>query len=238
MSKTSTEVAVKQETGVATYTEQDMADWGGNELSSKDIVIPSLVLLQSNSEFVKQKKGQGGDFYDATTETNLGSEIKAVVPFHMEKTWTVEKFNGKKWEWDHTAKMTIENENAPYEFETPEGKFRRKYTYRFYVLVNGHVLPFSIKMKGASKKTGSNLSTEMYVKNAMNRLPPAANLIDLTSELEKNDEGDSYYVIKMKVSGKTPYERVMEALNWFKTIRDDKSVVVVDGSDDVEAKDF
>lgn len=230
------EVAKTTTTEMAVFNEQDLAAWGGNELSSKDIVIPSIILLQSNSEFVKLGKGKGGDFFDTVSETNFGTEIKNVVPFHMEKTWTVEKFNGKKWEWDHTEKMTPENENAKYEFEVGNEKFRNKYTYRFYVLVNDHVLPFSIKMKGASKKTGGNLSTEMYVKNAMKRLPPAAMMVNLRSELEKNDEGDSYFTIKMSVADKTPYEKVMEALNWFKTIRDDKSVVVVDGAD--EGGDF
>lgn len=232
------EVAKTTTTEAAVFSEQDLADWGGNELSSKDIIIPSLLLLQSNSEFVKQNKGKGGDFFDSVSETNFGNELKDLVPFHMEKTWTVEKFNGKKWEWDHTEKMTPENENSPYEFEVGNDKFRNKYTYRFYVLINGEVMPFAVKMKGASKKTGSNLSTEMYVKNAMNRLPPAAMMINLRSELEKNKDGDSYFTIKMSVSTKTPYEKVMEALNWFKTIRDDKSVVVVDGSDGSEGKDF
>lgn len=232
------EVAKATATEVATYTEGDMAAWGGNELTSKDIIIPSLLLLQSNSEFVKQNKGKGGDFFDSVSETNFGSELKNIVPFHMEKTWTVEKQVGQKWKWDHTEKMTPDNENAPYEFKVGNDTFRNKYTYRFYVMINGEVLPFSIKMKGASKKAGANLSTEMYVKNAMNRLPPAAMMINLRSELEKNDDGDSYFAIKMSVSAKTPYEKVMEALNWFKTIRDDKSVVVVDGDDENLGKDF
>lgn len=222
------EVAKATKTEAAVYSEADMAAWGGNELTSKDIIIPSLLLLQSNSEFVKLGKGKGGDFFDSVSEINYGPELKGVVPFHMEKTWTVEKFNGKKYEWDHTEKMTPENENSPYEFDVGNDKFRNKYTYRFYVLVEGSILPYSLKLKGASKKTGSNLSTEMYVKNAMKKLPPAANLITLSSALEKNKEGDSYFVAKMLVADKTPYEKVMEALNWFKTIRDDKSVVVVD----------
>jgi hypothetical protein len=219
-------VAGQTSTELAVYSDQDLAAWGGNELSSKDIVIPSLLLLQSNSEFVKVNKGKGGEFFDSVSEESLGSKL-VVVPFHMEKTWTVEKYNGKKWEWDHTEKMTPENENAPYEFEVGADKFRNKYTYRFYVLVDGHVLPFSLKLKGASKKTGGNISTEMYVKNAMKQLPPAAFQFELTSELEKNDEGDSYFVVKAKVGPRTPYEKVMDALNWFKTLRDDKRTVVV-----------
>lgn len=219
-------------TEVALYSEQDLSDWGGNQLTSKDIIIPSLLLLQSNSEFVKQNKGKGGDFFDSVSEINYGPELKNIVPFHMEKTWTVEKFNGKKFEWDHTEKMTPENENAKYEFDLDGVKYRNKYTYRFFVMVSDSILPYSIKMKGASKKTGSNLSTEMYVKNPMKKLPPAAMMINLRSELEKNDDGDSYFTMKMTVGDKTPYEKVMEALNWFKTIRDDKTVVVVDGADD------
>lgn len=231
------EVAKTTTTEVATYSEEDLSVWGGNELSSKDIVIPSIILLQSNSEFVKTGKGKGGDFFDTVSETNFGTELKNIVPFHMEKTWTVEKQVGTKWKWEKTEKMTPENENAPYEFKIGNDNFRNKYTYRFYILVDGHVLPFSLKMKGASKKTGGNLSTEMYVKNAMKRLPPAAMMVNLRSELEKNDDGDTFFAIKMTIADKTPYEKVMEALNWFKTLRDDKTVVVVEG-DDKENGDF
>lgn len=225
------EVATVQSTEVAVYSDQDMQDWGGSEITSKDIVIPSILLLQALSPQVAEKKGAAGDFIDSVTGENFGTILKGLVPFHMEKTWTVEKFNGKKWEWDHTEKMTPENESAPYEFNVGSDDYRRKYTYRFYVLAEGHILPFSIKMKGASKKTGSNLSTEMYVKNAMKRLPPAALLVDIKSELEKNDDGDSYYVMKIAMGEKTPYEKVMEALNWFKTIRQSDKVVVDDKAD-------
>ncbi len=222
------EVAKATKTEAAVYSDADMQEWGGNELTSKDIIIPSLLLLQAGSEFVKQGKGKGGDFFDSVSEINYGPELKGVVPFHMEKTWTVEKFTGKKWEWDHTVKMTPENENSNYEFEVGNDKFRNKYTYRFYILVEGSILPYSFKLKGASKKTGSNLSTEMYVKNAMKKLPPAAFQVNFSSFLDKNADGDSYFVVKMAVVEKTPYEKVMEALNWFKTIRDDSRVVVVD----------
>jgi hypothetical protein len=227
------EVAVTTETGLTTYSEADMASWGGNELSSKDIVIPAVLLLQSNSDFAKEGKGTGGDFYNAVTGENYGKKLENIVPFHMEKTWTVEKLEGTKWKWDHSEKMTPENESDPYEFSVGNDSYRRKYTYRFFFLINGEVLPATIKMKGASKKAGANLSTEMFVKNAMKRLPPAALQFTLSSKLEKNDEGDSYFVILVTPTTATPYEKVMEALNWFKTIRDDKSTVVV-----AEDKDF
>jgi hypothetical protein len=222
------EVAKTTSTEVAEFTDADMAAWGKSEMTSKDIIIPYIILLQANGDHVKNGKGKGGDFYDAIAEKNLGPVLKGLIPFHMEKTWTVEKFNGKKWEWDHTEKMTPENESLPYEFEVGADIYRNKYTYRFYVLVEGSVLPYSIKMKGASKKTGQNLSTEMFVKNAMDRLPPAAKFINITSFLDKNKDGDSYFAMKLEVAAKTPHEKVMEALNWFKTLRDDKSVIVVD----------
>jgi hypothetical protein len=225
MSKTK-DLTTTTSTEVAAYTESDMAEWGSNEMSSKDIVIPALILMQSNSEAVKANKGRGGDFLDSVSGKNYGSVIENVVPFHMEKSWTVEKFNGKKWEWETTVPMTLENEALPYEFEQGGEKFRRKYTYRFYLLVEGNVLPYSLKLKGASKKAGSNLATEMFVKNKMKSLPPSAIMFNISSELEKNDEGDSYFVVKITPAAKTPYDKVLESLNWFKTIRKSDTVVV------------
>lgn len=228
-----TALAKTEENAVAVYDEAHLTDWGGSEITSKDIIIPSIILLQANSPQIPEGKGKAGEYIDSVSGENFGNELKSLVPFHMEKTWTIEKFNGKKYEWVRTEKMTLDNENDPYEFETHEGKFRRKYTYRFFVMLDGHVLPFSIKFKGASKKYGSNLSTEMFVKNKMKNIPPAALLVSVKAELEKNKDGDTYYVSKTYMGDKTPYEKVMEALNWFKTIRQSDNVVVAG-----EGKDF
>jgi hypothetical protein len=229
--KNTMELTMKENTDVAVYDEKAMAEWGGSALSPKDIIIPSIILLQANSPQVAEKKGQAGDYIDSVSGENFGNTIKDIVPFHMEKTWTVEKWNGKKYEWDRTDKMTLDNENLPYEFEVGPNKYRRKYTYRYFGLVGDSILPFSIKFKGASKKTGSNLATEMYVKNKMKHLPPAAMMIDVKSEIEKNKDGESYFVSKFVVTKKTPYEKVMEALNWFKTIQKSDEVVIHDADD-------
>lgn len=231
--KETTELATTQSTEVAVYSETDLQAWGANELSSKDIVIPALILCQQMSDFVtKEKVAKQGDYVDSISLENFGPVLKDVVPFHMEKTWTVQLWNAKKskYEYSHTEKMTPETEGLPYEFETSEGKFRRLYTYRFYVLVPGKLLPYTIKFKSSSREAGKNLATEMFVKNLMKKLPPPAYKIDIVSKEESNDDG-VFAVSTVRVGERSTHEQVMDAFNWLKSIRTNDAVVVDDSKD-------
>jgi hypothetical protein len=220
-------------TELAVYNEADLQAWGSNELSSKDIIIPALILCQQMSDFVtKEKIAKQGDYVDSVTHENFGNVLKDLIPFQMEKSWTIQLWNAKKskYEYAYTEKMTPETENLPYEFETAEGKFRRVYTYRFYVLMPGKLLPYTIKFKSSSREAGKNLATEMFVKNLMKKLPPPAYKIDIVSKEESNDDG-VYAVSTIRMGERSTHEQVMDAFNWMKTLQSNKSVVVDDSKD-------
>ena len=127
--------------------------------------------------------------------------------------------------------LTTHYENLPYEFEEGGAKMRRLYTYRFFVLVPGEILPYTLKLKSSSRNAGKELFTEMYVKNMMGKpqLPPAGRTFTLASKTEKNDDG-TFAVSTIKMGDRTPHERVMEAFEWLKSVRSD-NVVVVDDKD-------
>jgi hypothetical protein len=224
----SKEVAKAQSTELT--VENDLGHWGKSEVSSNDIVIPKIQLMQGMSQAVVGGKNKLGDMIDSVTGELLGNTDKPmeVVPFHLEKFFVVQKHNGKKWMYERIEKINPQNENAPYDFEENGQRMKRVYTRRFYVLVSGNVLPYTIDFASTSAKAGKELATEMFVKNAMMKLPPAASKIAIGSKLEKNDDG-TYAVKTIKVVGKSSNEEIKSAFEWYKTIS--KKDVVVAGDD-------
>lgn len=213
----SKEIAKKESTELT--MENDIGFWGQNESSSNDIVIPKIQLMQGMSQAVTSGKAKLGDLVDSVSGDIIGDVNKPleVVPFHMEKFFVVQKFNGKKFLYDRIEKITPQNENAAYEFDENGSKMKRVYTRRFYVLTAGNVLPYTIDFASTSSKAGKELATEMFVKNAMMKLPPASSKIAIGVKIDKNDDA-TYAVKTIKVVGKSTQEEIKNAFNWYKTI--------------------
>lgn len=211
------EIAKKESTELA--MENDIGFWGQNESSSNDIVIPKIQLMQGMSQAVTSGKAKLGDLVDSVSGEIIGDITKPleVVPFHMEKFFIVQKFNGKKFLYERIEKITPQNENAPYEFDENGAKMKRVYTRRFYVLTNGNVLPYTIDFASTSAKAGKELATEMFVKNAMMKLPPAASKIAVGVKIDKNEDA-TYAVKTVKVVGKASQDEIKQAFTWYKTI--------------------
>lgn len=223
MSKGKNEMTVSMGTEVSTETN---FDWGTNEQSAADIVIPKIQLMQGMSERVVKGNNKLGEFIDSVSGEILGTVDKPfeVIPFHMEKFFVVQKHNGKKFVYDHIEKITPANENAPWEYETKDGKFKRVYTRNFYVLVPGKVLPYVIGFSSTSAKAGKELATEMYVKNTMLKRAPCASKILIGGKIESNDDG-TFAVKTIKVGADASKEEIALAFQWFQTVRKEETKV-------------
>lgn len=222
------EMTVSMGTDLSTETEQ--YDWGTNESSAADIVIPRLNLMQQMSKLVIADKAKLGDLVDSVTGEVLGNKDKGiqVIPFHMEKFFVVQKEvkqgNKVKYEYDHVEKITAANENADWEYTHEGVKFKRMYTRNFYVLVPGKVLPYVVSFQSTSAKAGKELATEMYTKNVMLNKAPAASKIELGCRIETTDDG-TYGVKTVKVVGDSSREEIALAFKWFQTVRKEETKV-------------
>jgi hypothetical protein len=216
------DVAKKESTELS--MENDIGFWGQNESSSNDIVIPKIQLMQGLSQLVSEGKAKLGDYVDSVSKEVIGGVDKPIeaVPFHMEKFYVIQKFTGRRYEYQGYEKITPANENLPYEYEDKGQKMKRVYTRRFYVLIDGNVLPYTIDFSSTSSKSGKELATEMFVKNAMMKLPPAASKIAIGSQVVKGE--DTYAVKTIKIIGKTSSEDIKKAFDWYKTVS--KSAVI------------
>lgn len=230
--KESTEVAVKQETALAeSGIETSLSDWGDSAISSRDIVIPKILLMQGLSDLVADGKAKIGDFADSTTGDILGSIDKPVefIPFHMTKVWIVSrrKKNESKFEFERYADA-IDGSELPFEQMDGEDTIKNEYALQFYVLLKQDMsMPYVITFKSTSLRAGKVLSTQMYVRNRAAGLVPPAYSMFLGGKKEKNDKG-TFAVMELKTGTKTMPEEIKECLNWFNVVKAGKTKVAAE----------
>lgn len=224
MSKKEQELALKQEQTLAMQAEmeKEMAGWGQEtDVSSNDLVIEKLWLMQALSDLVAEKElFKAGDIVSSVSETKVAgtdSVVKA-VPFKMEKVWYIMKDNGDKGELVEIIPVTKENENLPYEFDIDGDYYKRVYVIKIYAMIEGQEMPVIIDFKSTSLRTGKVIATECWIKNKMAGKAPGARYINLSSEKQKNDKG-VFYTFKATVSGDVPMEEQYNAFKWFKTLQ-------------------
>lgn len=227
----SKEVAKKQTAEVST----ELMEWGsGPDVSTKDLVVPKLLLMQGTSDLVKKKKAQYGDLVDSIDKQVLGGTDKAVevVPFHVNKYYTIRDKNTPKKDFIRRDVLNAESDNLPYFDIDPDGKeIIRERTYEVYCIQTGSEyvanLPLVVVLKASNEKTGKAVFTQMYIKNKNAKLSPAAVTFDITSREETRDD-NSYMVYDVKPKRRATKEEEASCLTWFKMV----TQIKVDESDE------
>ena len=215
----------------------DLNAWGQAQLTTKDIIIPRILLMQPMSDKVTAGEAAFGEFRESLNNELLGKfeEGFEVVPFHMEKVFVeYDASNPKKKEFLRITPITPANENLKYEDTevTPEGKkllVSRDRAMNFYVLLPqeievGGAIPYIISARRTSLNAGKKLATQMYMKNLAAGKNPAAVICKITAKKETNDEG-TYGVLDVTPSKATPTEYVAEAFKWLQLIKSGKAKV-------------
>lgn len=253
----SNEVTVKQEGAIV--AQEQLAEWGvGQNLSSKDVVIPKILPMQGLSQLVADGKANMGEFRDSIDGKLIGSIDKpfSILPFHVEKVWDIkeEQADGS---YKYARSIPIVenplspgyNDNLSWEGEENGLKVNRVRRMNFYVLLpneieEGTSIPYILSFKSTSIKEGKKLYTQMYVRNLRAQLPPPGYIIEVGGQRVKNDKG-TFIVPTVKPLAKASADQIGEALSWFKMVK--KGAVKVDDSDlhtdttdavDVESSEF
>lgn len=204
----------------------DMGAWGQSQVSSQDIIIPKVLIMQGLSDLVTDGKAKMGDFVDSLSSEVLGSIDKPLefVPFHMEKIYIISKRksgSNDRHEFDRIE--AVANQNYPMDEVVGEMEYKYEYCLQFYsLLTHDTSLPYILSFKSTALRAGKAVATQMYARNvAAGKVPPAMTM-QLGGRKEKNDKG-TFIVPEVKVTGETPSELVAEAFNWYKTIEAGKT---------------
>lgn len=243
---------VKKEQAGALAAAADLSSWGsGQVISSNDIIIPKIWVMQYMSDKVKTGLAKYGEFRDSVNNDKFGDleTPMEVIPFHLEVKWmeydVVKKPNGER---KREYKQTIPVQNNPnlpgYNDRLPrvdmDGSVERDRVMDYYVLLPselaaGGALPYVISFKRTSLKTGKKLALQMYVRNRDAGLVPPAVAFNLSAKSVSNDDGE-FAVIEAATSRKSTDEELAEALKWWKQVQEGQAKVH-DGSEEATEKD-
>ncbi len=227
---------VKKEEGAISIT-QMASEWGAPDVTSKDIIIPAVYLMQPMSDRVTAGDAAFGEFIESLTNTKLGKfeDGFEIIPFFMEKLFMEYNIDDpKKKVWLRSIPITPENESKPYEDEekTPEGKvikITRDRCMRFFFLIPaeleaGTALPYTITVRRTSLNAGKKLSTQMYIKNLQAKKTPASTVLKITAKKETNDQG-TYAVLDVMPLRASTDAQVAQAFEWLKLLKTGKAKV-------------
>lgn len=225
------DLLVKESSGNTLANMNDVDAWGKQELSSSDIIIPRLLVMQGMSDMVTDGKAKFGEIVDNLEEKRVGGfdEPVEIIPFMLERVWRVQSAAGKgellkTIPIDSNPASLTYNDNLPFEGTDEEtGEDVKNYrAFRFYVLLasdvkEGSVLPYMIEFKSTSLKAGKKLATTMFTKNRAANLSPAAKAFDLSVSKQQNDQG-TYAVFDVKSTRLSSKEEIEQAFTWYKVL--------------------
>lgn len=216
-------VAESKGTELAVSTDADV--WGNVVVESKDFIMPRILLQQAMSEAVKERVANDGDYLNTLTSSvcsNKDGEIN-ILPFLCKQSYTVEKWNGSKFVYDHVDPY-VEGVERKWEENINGIRYKVIHCYNFFCLLEEGGLPAIVPFKSTSHKTGQRLFNLMYVSNRQQTpafpkgKTPAHNWITLGRKQDSNKDGDKYYVSEIELGRESTQEELKECLPWIKVI--------------------
>ena len=201
-------------------TTVNMSEWGDVAVESKDFIMPKILLQQAMSEAVKSRVANDGDYFNTLTESVCSDDkgnVK-VLPFFCKQSYTVDKWNGSKFVFDHVDPY-IEGVARAFE-ETKEGvRYKVTHCYNFFCLLEEKGLPAIVPFKSTSNYEGKRLFNLMYISNPQQKKTPAHNWITLGRKQEVSKGGDKYFVMGIELDRESTIEELNECRTWVPIIK-------------------
>lgn len=223
-SKYVTKLKPKSENQVQEYKP---SSWGMPEMTSSDLIIPYISVMQGSSEKVKDRNLNVGygDLIDSRTNEILGSLDKTfnLVPFKVEKVikrYNVDK-NGQRKDLIETVEWNAVNDNISYEEKDDKGTVLIKNfkTYKFYCLLENQVgteneYPYILSLTSSSLTTGKNIFFQMNLDMQKKRYPCGTVFSIGAKEQTQKDGGSKYVVVTALGIRPTNEKEVQACYNW------------------------
>jgi hypothetical protein len=197
-----------------------------DEIVTKDLQIPRILLSQAMSDRVKAKKCQSGDFILTQGDRILakeGQDLK-IIPIKQRAVWVNYDMTTKRGEFKGIEARTNANSNLPWQYEVDGKPFKRVQAIEVYGLLPDQILEFAKTVKAAEESgeipdlsliptpVGISFQSMSFkfagkqvaqffdsVKSAQihfKTVQPFSYVLTLKSVEESGDEG-SYYVSKL-----------------------------------------
>jgi len=168
-------------------------------ISSDDIKIPSIILLQKMTDLVEleDRNWKAGQFYDMGTDEIINGNFKALILNYYvtarllgerdAQTGRAEtlRFSGDGVHWDDTNEII---KSAEFKWNE-DGNYTKK-SYHYLILRYGCDMPTMLTFKGASAKMAKTLNMHLT------RMKPAWRNYFVISSSQEENQGNKYYIVK------------------------------------------
>lgn len=125
------------------------------EIVTKDLQIPRILLSQAMSDRVKAKTSQSGDYVLTQGDRVLAKEGEPLklIPIKMRATWVNYDMTTKRGEFKGIEPRTNANSGLPWQYEKDGVPYKRVQCVEVYGLLPEQILEFA-KMVKASEESG------------------------------------------------------------------------------------
>jgi len=228
MTATQTEVTKKAVGGVPQEYSGLMDD---TPVDVEDIIIPKLLLTQSQSGFFKDGKAKIGEIR-GSLEVNLvaavGQEVE-FIPFGFFKTWVVLQAKGGKFvEEIKYSEATLEREETKDGVDLVNFQQINYYCLLAKDIATGVFMPYVVSFRSTSYTAGKALETKRQLFKEFDK-PLCIKTFKLGSKHDKNEDGNEYEVFTVAEARDTTDAELKAVKMWNGIVRTKK--VVVDDSD-------
>lgn len=242
----STEVAKAGANGGLPSTDL-VGSWGEQKINAANIILPRVLLMQGQSEFVLGRKAQIGDIVKSTTGQVVAGVDKAVefIPLWHVELWSLLEKVGNKFEWRRNEAVTADNLSAPLQFNYQGTEWRRDKCLDFFVIlvddiakekaardaiakgelpsIDSALFPCYLSFRRTSTGAGKEL-VKAFATAKHYDMPVSRWKFKLTSKMDKNDQG-TYAVFEVANAGTTDLTHLPVCKSWFDVITSQKAKV-------------
>jgi len=205
---------MKKELEVKKSTElvlpEDQACWGTEEITSLDMRLPNLRMVQAQSEIVTDGEAQPGDFINSLTGEIHGFPKRGktdacpinIVPIYLYKSWVIysKKSTATKYDYSHIEPYTVANASKPRTSTLGDLDIQNRETINIICMLekdlgNSSAGPFCISFNMTSLSAGKDIATKlMLVQRA--KLPACSATFTISSVTKTNDLG-TFFIAKV-----------------------------------------
>jgi hypothetical protein len=197
-------------------------------IDAKDYLIPSLLLMQSTSELVKQELARTGEVRDSVSHNKIMEKGKKLefIPFSVHKTWISLTAKGNKFL--RQVPYTVENCGWPREQIIDGVEVVNYETLNYYVLLpeevkTGMFVPYILSFRSTNYRAGKTLETARAKLQEFKK-PLAYKTFELSAVPQENDKG-SWFAYRVAEARNSTAEELMAVKKWYDIVKSGRTKV-------------
>lgn len=214
-------------------------DWGSEDVSNRDIQIPTINLMHDISQLVKDKKADAGSIVSSQMNELLAKEGESfeIIAFKSFREWLVNEVDnrGKKVNFIGKFPVTPENENWAKEAIMDGKAVERTYCLNFFCVLpkelNG--LPHIVSFRKSGLRVGKGLATH-FKTSSMAKTPPAGRVFKLGAK-QNTYQGNTFWVFDLQPSRAATPEEIAVAKQWYLALQNASVNVAAEPTSSEEA---